>query len=304
MHGSGVRRVEQRAPLLVLLGVLGCEGMPPQGAERTSPAPEVRATSFDRATAGAVRGRVTWAGAPPAPAPIALPGSPLASGILRQKQVRPNPHAPLVGGAEQGVASAVIFLRGVDRDRAKPWDHPGVRVEHRGGALHVRQGGVESCYGFVRRGAEVELISCEAEFHALHAAGSTFFTAAFPDPGPVLRRRFDSPGLVELSSAAGYCWIRAYLFVDDHPYYAWTDGDGRFVLEQVPPGRYEVVCWMPSWQIAGRERNPETGLVSRLVFQPPVEQAAIVEVGAKEATAVTFVFSADLFPAHPQPDGE
>ncbi len=38
-------------------------------------------------------------------------------------------------------------------------------------------------------------------------------------------------------------WMKAYLGVFDHPYFAVTGADGRFMLPNVPPGRYVVQAW-------------------------------------------------------------
>ena len=68
---------------------------------------------------------------------------------------------------------------------------------------------------------------------------------------------------VELTSGAGHYWMRAYLMVAEHPYYALTNADGRFVLPQVPPGRYEIVCWLPILPAGGHEsllRDPTIGV--------------------------------------------
>src|SRR5262249_12880530 len=142
---------------------------------------------------------------------------------------------------------------------------------------------------------DVEMLSQDRFFHSLHASGTTFFTLTFPDPNVSLHRSLKQQGVVELTSAAGYFWMRAYLFVDDHPYYARTDAGGRFVLPQVPPGNYEVVCWAPSWVKARHERDPESGFVARLFFEPPVERVQSVSLGPKETKEMTFTLSLGLF---------
>jgi plastocyanin len=38
-------------------------------------------------------------------------------------------------------------------------------------------------------------------------------------------------------------WMRAYLGVFDHPYFALSGEDGRFALEDLPPGEYTVEVW-------------------------------------------------------------
>jgi hypothetical protein len=38
-------------------------------------------------------------------------------------------------------------------------------------------------------------------------------------------------------------WMRAYLGVFDHPYFALSGEDGRFALEDLPPGEYTVQVW-------------------------------------------------------------
>jgi hypothetical protein len=85
--------------------------------------------------------------------------------------------------------------------------------------------------------------------------------------------------------------MRAFLFVDDHPYYARTDREGRFELTQVPPGCYEVACWLPNWREARHERDPETGMISRWYFEPPLESGKTVVVGKNEPAEVGFTLA-------------
>jgi plastocyanin len=54
--------------------------------------------------------------------------------------------------------------------------------------------------------------------------------------------RFDRPGIVRV-----FCDIHshmsAFILVFTHPFYAVTDVDGRYDIDDVPPGNYAVVAW-------------------------------------------------------------
>jgi hypothetical protein len=148
--------------------------------------------------------------------------------------------------------------------------------------FHIRQGTADGRTGFVRRGDFVEMVSAQDAFHSLQARGDDFFARTFPEPGLSCRRRLDRPGLIELFSGAGYFWMRGHLFVADHPYYTRTDAQGRFTLPAVPPGEYELACWLPDWRPAQRELDADTGQVCRLTFRPALVVARPVRPGPGE----------------------
>ncbi len=275
--------------VLVLIAYAGCENaaVPPAA---DPPARVAAPGAFSPAATGTITGRVVWTGPTPAVPPFTIPGNPLAAPILRKAQVRPNPNAPVIDDATRGLANGVVFLRGVDSRRARAWDLPPVRVDQREGRLHVLQGKVEASVGFVRRGAAVEMDAHDSCLHLLHADGAAYFTLAFPRPAQPLVRTLAEPGVVELSSAAGYWWMRAYLFVDDHPYYARTDRTGQFTLSSVPAGRYEVVAWLPYWHVTAHARDPETGLVTRVSFAAPRTQVRTVDVVVGTTSPIPFEF--------------
>ena len=54
--------------------------------------------------------------------------------------------------------------------------------------------------------------------------------------------RFDRPGIVRV-----FCDIHshmsAFILVFSHPFFAVTDGSGRYRIEDVPPGTYTLVAW-------------------------------------------------------------
>jgi len=52
----------------------------------------------------------------------------------------------------------------------------------------------------------------------------------------------DKAGLVEVRSTQ-HPWVRAYIGVFDHPYFAVTDARGVFTIDSLPPGTYTVKVW-------------------------------------------------------------
>lgn len=278
-----------RLSLWLVFGVsslaLGCANgeveTPAQASVDDAP---LLSTDFDPKTAVTIQGRVRWHGDIPT-----VPAFERLSNLPAGDNSRANPNAPRIDPKTKAVNNAVVFLRGVDASKAKPWHLPPVRVEQRGRRLHVLQGDADSHFGFVRRGDAVTMVSKENVFHSLHAAGAAYFTLAFPDPDQPLVRRLSEKGIIELTSAAGYYWMRAYLFVDDHSYFARTDEQGRFEFALVPPGRYDVVCWMPNWNESRHERDPEIGVIRRWYYKKPCErvQSHVVTPGAAQAVDIS-----------------
>jgi hypothetical protein len=268
--------------LLPLLGFLcvGCGTESP--ASDVAPAPEGArlATAFDATNTGGVSGRVTWAGPIPEPPPFlyCVP-RPDGTGLAYLKAE--NPNRPQVDAKSKAIAGAVVFLRGIDPSRSRPWDLPPVGVEMSAGKITVVQGERRGRVGFVRHGEKFSATAAEPVFHILRGRGDAYFSMTLPEHGASVTRALPVAGRVELSSGTGLYWARADLFVADHPYFAVTDAEGRFKLEHVPTGPVEVVVWVPSWETASQGRNPDTTAISTMTYRPAIERGRklAVEVG-------------------------
>ena len=54
--------------------------------------------------------------------------------------------------------------------------------------------------------------------------------------------RFDRPGIVRVFCDI-HSHMNAFILVFSHPFFAMTDVDGRYRIENVPPGTYNVIAW-------------------------------------------------------------
>ena len=172
----------------------------------------------------------------------------------------------------------VVWLSPVDSSQLKPWPHPPLVVEHADGRLRSVQAGVPERVGFVKVGDEVELRTRGSETRLIRARGAAFFTLAFPEPDRPRKRTLDTPGVVDFTSTTGDFWNVVDVFVCDHPYYTATDAAGRFELANVPPGEYQLSARMRRWEVTGRDRDPETGKLVRLLFAEPQVVVQTVKV--------------------------
>jgi hypothetical protein len=207
-----------------------------------------------------------------------------------------NPWTPVIDQATSGIADVILSLEGIDPEWMKPWDLPNVTCEAVASRLHIRQGdSTMRRVGIVRVGDEVPFQSGDAGHHMLRARGSAFFTLPFPEPRKPLPRRFEKPGIVELSSGAGYYWHAADLLVVTHPYHAVSDSTGSFTFLNVPPGMYSLIARARNWHVVNKERDPETGLIFRQSYAPPVEVRIPVTIRSNEPTLTSVLVPASQF---------
>ena len=40
-----------------------------------------------------------------------------------------------------------------------------------------------------------------------------------------------------------HAWMSGWLIITEHPYYAISDGQGKFLLEGIPPGEFTLKVW-------------------------------------------------------------
>ncbi len=80
--------------------------------------------------------------------------------------------------------------------------------------------------------------------------------------------RFDRPGIVRV-----FCDIHshmsAFVVVFNHPYFRVTDADGRYRIDQVPPGTYTIVGWYEGEARVQRTITVTPGTIAELDLVVP-----------------------------------
>jgi plastocyanin len=96
----------------------------------------------------------------------------------------------------------------------------------------------------IRRGDSVTFTNSDAATHNVRASGDVAnFNVTIAAGGEGRTITFDKAGGVRRPVEIGCVFhsnMKAWVFVFDHPFYAVTRADGKFKLENVPPGEYEL----------------------------------------------------------------
>jgi hypothetical protein len=111
--------------------------------------------------------------------------------------------------------------------------------------LHVQESGLKPALAVAPLGTEILVhneTAATVVLTATQAHRSLFNVPVVPgqaDASATLKR----PGLIKLAPRTGRTDLNAWLYVAEHPYFAWSDADGAFRMTDVPDGELELVTY-------------------------------------------------------------
>ncbi len=117
----------------------------------------------------------------------------------------------------------------------------------------------------VPAGGSVDFLNSDRLLHNLHSVSTAnpSFNRAQPK-GRTIPVAFAQPEIVRIDCDL-HSWMRGWVVVADHPFYAVSDAEGHFTLAGVPPGRYRLKVWQERLGTVSREivvgEQPSTRVV-------------------------------------------
>jgi plastocyanin len=183
--------------------------------------------------AGALKGTIRFVGASLGPKRVAVTTDQYVCGKEKDAE-------DLVVSRDRGIKNAVIWLQ------TPP---PGARWE--GSSVPVQTDQKECVFVprvvVVPAGGTVEFLNNDRLLHNLHAASpreNPAFNRTQPK-GRTIPIVFKRPEIIRVDCDL-HPWMRAWVVVADHPFYALSNEQGEFSLPNVPAGHYTLQIWQES----------------------------------------------------------
>jgi len=142
----------------------------------------------------------------------------------------------LVLGPKRGVQYAVVWIDNPPAGAKWPAELPKVEMDQKGCVFVPR-------VAVVPVGGTVEFLNSDRLLHNLHSLSND--NPSFNRTQPRARTipiRFTKPELVTITCDL-HSWMKSWVVVAEHPFYAVTDSAGAFRLSGVPPGKYRLRMW-------------------------------------------------------------
>jgi hypothetical protein len=205
-----------------------------------------------------LKGTVKFLGTVPAPRPINMSADPSCA----KQHSSPALSQEIVADAKGDLQNVVVFVsEGLGNRTFEPPSQPAV-IEQKGCmyAPHVLA---------VRASQQLEVVNSDPTLHNIHPlpANNREWNKA-EAPGTTTEETFAREEIAIPIKCNVHPWMRSYVAVFNHPYFAVTGKDGSFDLGKLPPGTYTIKAWHEKLGTA-------------------VQQ---VTIGASETKPVDFVF--------------
>ena len=220
--------------LLSLIGACGVEQNKPPQAE-TKPLPAAASPNPTVAVSapafGTIRGLVRFQGRAPVMPPIDFSSNPQCERehpkLVREQTVVVNPNRTL--------RDAFVWIKsGLSQARWNPPSSP-VKLDQVGCQYqpHV--------LAFMTN-QELSVVNSDFVNHDVHieAVKNGPWNDAEPPRSETIHKRFHTEEIWFPVSCGVHPWMRSYLAVVSHPFFAVTGSGGSFELKSVPPGQYVI----------------------------------------------------------------
>ena len=103
----------------------------------------------------------------------------------------------------------------------------------------------------IMKGQKVLIKNSDPMLHNIHSMSKTNAQFNFAMPSVVKEKEttFDNVEEPFYIKCDVHPWMKSWALVQDHPYFAVTDENGNFSIENIPPGIYEVVAWQEKFKM-------------------------------------------------------
>ena len=97
----------------------------------------------------------------------------------------------------------------------------------------------------VRVGQALKVLNPDGTLHNVHGLPkeNEEFNIAMPKFRKEITRTFDKPEFMFPMKCDVHPWMGAWVSVMDHPFFSVTKEDGKFRIEDLPAGEYEIEAW-------------------------------------------------------------
>jgi len=208
---------------------------PEKKAAAVEPPKPVEYFHVDPATAGTIHGRITYTGAKPERKVIDMDSD---AACQKAHAGHPVYDESLVTGKSGGLANAFVYIQsGLEGKKFEPAEGSVVLNQH-GCMFQPRVFGI-------RAGQTMAVRNSDTVSHNIHPKPTNNYDwNQQQSPGaPDLEHRFPRADVMIPVKCNVHSWMRAFIGVVDHPYFAVTGLDGSFQLKNVPPGDYTLAVW-------------------------------------------------------------
>lgn len=197
---------------------------------------------------GTITGEILFKGVPPVPKRIAVNKDKEACGEFQDSE-------ELIVGPNKGVRWAVVSLRSHPRDMR--WES--TKLDQRGCRFspHIR---------FIPAGSKLTMVNSDGVLHNLHtySAENSSINKAQPKFKKEMTVEFQKPERFQIGCDI-HSWMKGWIVVIDHPYYAVTDRAGGFRLENVTEGKQILEVWHETLGTATMEVEVKLGEVAKVL---------------------------------------
>lgn len=217
--------------LALLLAVAGCEKKE-AAPEKPAAQPEAKkaATPIDPSTVATITGTVKFDGAAPKAQKIDMSQDPACAGkgpLMTETVV-------VDGG---NLANVFVYVK--DGLGNYSFDAPKTEVslDQQGCRYHPHVLGVMA-------GQTVKIINSDNTTHNIHPSpkDNREWNESQPPKGAPLEKSFARPEVLIPIKCNQHPWMKMYLGVVKHPFFAVTGKDGKFELNGLPPGDYTIAA--------------------------------------------------------------
>ena len=187
------------------------------------------------ALAGTIEGSVSYSGAVPNLKPVSMDADPTCAA----KHSSPVPNDILVLGDANALGNVAVSVEsGLPAGKTYPAPAGAAEIDQDGCMYSPHVLGIQT-------GQALKFKNTDAILHNVHALPQLNKEFNLAMPGNVKEKEASFPkeeGFFKVKCDV-HPWMNAYVRVYAHPYFSITAKDGKFKIENVPAGTYELSAW-------------------------------------------------------------